>query len=278
MVWPVLWFCPCRSIYVPTLCTRIATDIWHDHGRSKRNCTSLDNSIWTLRELLKGIEIGFAGSAVAAVALLVFGTGFWTLSRQGTVLVQLMVLPALLCTVVVLGVGHHLWPRFYFFAFGFAALVSICGTMQLGQWAGRIFGLNMSARNFVGTALCGALILLSAISIPAVYGPKQDFEGALRFIEEVKSADDAVVTLGGTIFPYARLYKTDWESTRSLEMLNMIRSNVRRTWLLYTMPVHLEAKSPEIMRVVNREFEIVKEFYGTLGGGSIFVCRFIKSP
>jgi mannosyltransferase len=188
----------------------------------------------------------------------------------------LMVLPMLLCTVVVVSLGYSLWPRFFFFVFGFAVLVLISGTMQLGQWGGRIFSLDTKAKDFVGASLCAVLILLSAISIPPVYGPKQDFEGALQFIEEVKGADDAVVTIGATIFPYDRLYKTDWKSTRSLETLDMIRSSVQRTWLLYTMPVHLEAKSPEIWRAVNREFEIVKEFPGTLRGGRIFVCRFIK--
>lgn len=236
------------------------------------------NYVWTIGELLKGLEISFSGSAFAIVALSIFGIGLWKFAHEKPVFVPLVVLPMLLCTVVVVSLGYSLWPRFFFFIFGFAVLILISGTMQLGQWIGRFFGLDTRANNFVGTSLCAALIVLSAVSIPPVYGPKQDFEGALQFIEEVKSANDAVVTIGGAIFPYAKLYKTDWESTRSLETLNMIRSNVRRTWLLYTMPEHLNAKYPEVMSVVNREFEIVKKFHGTLGGGSIFVCRFVRPP
>ena len=42
------------------------------------------------------------------------------------------------------------------------------------------------------------------------------------------------------------------------------------------MPEHVNAKYPEIMSVVNREFEIEKRVHGTVGGGNIFVCRFTK--
>lgn len=235
------------------------------------------NPLWTLGELLKGLEISFSGTAFAIAALSVFGIGFWKFAREKPVFLPLMVLPILVCTVVAVSLRYSLWPRFFFFIFGFAVLVVISGTMQLGQWAAMIFRLDTRAKNLVGNSLCAVLIVVSAASIPPAYRPKQDFAGALQFVEKVRSADDAVVTIGGTIFPYTRLYKTGWESTRSLERLNMIRSNVRRTWLLYTMPEHVNAKYPEIMNVVNREFEVVKEFRGTVGGGNIFVCRFTKS-
>ena len=136
------------------------------------------NPIWTLGELLNGLEISFSGSAFAMAALSVFGIGLWKLAREKPVFVPLMLLPMLLCTVVVVSLGYSLWPRFFFFIFGFAVLVLISGTMQLGQWGGRIFGLDTRAKNFVGTSLCAVVILLSAVSIPRVYGPKQDFEGA----------------------------------------------------------------------------------------------------
>jgi len=89
--------------------------------------------------------------------------------------------------------------------------------------------------------------------------------------------DDAVLTVGLTVFPYERFYKAGWEKVTTLEEMNQARSRGARTWLVYTMPVVLQAAYPEIKAAIDAEFETVKKFSGTLNGGEIVVAR-AKSP
>jgi hypothetical protein len=39
------------------------------------------------------------------------------------------------------------------------------------------------------------------------------------------------------------------------------------------MPLHVQATYPEIMATLKRDFTVVKQFPGTLSGGTIYVCR-----
>jgi len=44
-------------------------------------------------------------------------------------------------------------------------------------------------------------------------------------------------------------------------------------WLIYTMPIHMRVYHPDIWGTIERDFERVKVFPGTLGGGELYVCR-----
>ena len=97
--------------------------------------------LWAFWEFAHAIQLGFAGSLAALAAFLVFGLGLWSFARTSPVIIALLIMPALLCAAVVVGMGHHLWPRLFFFSFGFAALIVIRGAMVLGKIMTRV--LNM---------------------------------------------------------------------------------------------------------------------------------------
>ena len=191
---------------------------------------------------------------------------------------QLLFIPPLLGATLVLLRGHHLWPRFFFFSFAFAVFVVVRGTVMVGERVARSLGIRSVGPTWVGTGLCILLILASAASVPFVFGPKQDYLGALKFVEAQREPADAVVTVGLASFPYKSLYQPAWEAVEHLETLNSIRARARRTWLLYTLPPVLEALYPSIMRSVQHDFRLVKEFHGTLQGGTVFVCRADSPP
>jgi hypothetical protein len=125
----------------------------------------------------------------------------------------------------------------------------------------------------MGTAFAAGLILISAVSLPRAYAPKQDFLAALKFIEAKKEPGDTVAMVGWVAFAYKNLYARDWQEVKTLAELDSIRSRSKHTWLLYTFPTHVRAVYPDIMRAINKDFEIVKQFPGTVGDGSIFVSR-----
>jgi mannosyltransferase len=229
--------------------------------------------LWAVLELIAAMRIGFAGMMAGAGALLVFGMGVWSFARTAPAVVLLMILPALACAAVVIAMGYHIWPRLFFFTFGFATLIVVRGAMVLGQKASELLKASPAGGVLLGTAFAAGLIVLSAVSLPRAYFPKQDFVAALNFIEAQKEPGDTIAMVGLVAFAYRNLYMRDWQEVKTLEELDSIRSRSKHMWLLYTFPTHVRAVYPDIMRAINKDFEIVKQFPGTIGDGSIFVSR-----
>lgn len=231
------------------------------------------NPLWTLFEFIRGLEIGFTGSIVAIAALAIFGAGFLTLLRKNSVIVQLLVIPTFIAAVVTLGLGHHLWPRIFFFAFGFAVIVVVHGVMLLSHTLIQFLHFDSRKAVPVGVILCSGLILISALSVPFVYGPKQDYEAAREFVEAQRRPGDAIVTVGLASVPYRLHYNVNWEEAETLKELNTIRSQAQRTWVIYTLSFQLYSLHPDIVDTIQRDFVIADEFHGTLGDGTIFVYK-----
>jgi hypothetical protein len=223
--------------------------------------------LWTVRELLHGFRLGLGGGVVVGLAGAVLVAGLIGYLRDRPVVAWLLVLPAALGSIVMIGLGHPTWPRFYFFVMGFGILVVVRGLFVAARSIGR---LNRHAEA-LATAACLGLIGLSAVKVPAAYGPKQDFARSRDFVETVRGVDDAVVTVGLAVFPFTRYYAPQWQAAATAAELDRIRAASRRTWVVYTFPVQMEAEHADILQVLDREFRQVRVFPGTLNGGSIFV-------
>jgi mannosyltransferase len=235
---------------------------------------SWKNPLWTLRELAQGINIGLSSSIVGLGALLLFGAGLVSYARLDYRLVVLLLVPCVVGAAVTLAVGHHLWPRFFFFAFGFGVLILVRGAMSIGKWAGNVVRFSGDRSALLGTLLSIALILVSGASMVFAYGPKQDYEGALAFVDSTKRPGDQTVAVDIAAFVYDTFYHTNWPAIGSLDELNMVRSSADRTWLIYTFPPVLQARQPDIMATIGQHFAIVKEFPGTVREGTVFVTLY----
>ncbi len=231
--------------------------------------------LWGVIEMARGMQLNFGafGAVGAVLALLVFASGLLSLARTHPAVVHLFVWPVVFCTVVKLGMGHYLWPRSFFFAMGLGALVVVRGTTVWAQAAVRYLRADARYALPARTALCAVAILVSALALPRAYGAKQDFVGAQTFVVEETMPGDRVVMVGWAAFPYTRLFGTEWQEIDSLAGLDAVRSEASRTWLLYTLPILTVEKYPEIMKSLQQDFEVVREFRGTLSGGEIVVCR-----
>ena len=229
--------------------------------------------LWTVLELARGMRVGITGGIVAVIGGVVFLTGLASFARRAPVLVVLLVAPPAVGAALVLGMGHPLWPRFFFFAFGFVLLVIVRGMTVVGGAVGSLLDVRAAVRPRLGMAMAIGLIVLSAASVPAAYAPKQDYQGALAFVEGAKEPGDAVVTVGLATFPYRNLFNVGWDAANSAEQLAQIRGRAKRTWVVYTIPLHLRFEHPDIMAVLDRDFSVVKRFSGSLNGGVLVVCR-----
>ena len=79
-------------------------------------------------------------------------------------------------------------------------------------------------------------------------------------------------------FAYRRYYAPDWPVVERRADIEAIQDRHQGVWLVYTLPVHLNAWVPEIWEMVQRDYDVVRVFPGTLGGGEIVVCRWRGKP
>jgi len=231
--------------------------------------------LWALQEAIRGLSFGSgAGLAAVLVAGIIALSGLVSYWRQERVVVGLMILPGVVTAAAMLAVGHNLWPRFFFFAVGFAFLLLVRGGFVLTEVTARRVLHNEPLGARVGGALAVLMVLVSAATVPAAYRlPKQDFAGAMRYVDENRGASYVVVTFGLTNLPYRDFYRREYRSIKGLAELNAIRSEGHPVWILYAFPIHAQAEYPDLWDTIQREFQTVRVFPGTLGGGEVYVAR-----
>ena len=228
-----------------------------------------------LMETLGGLSAsaGLGAVVMGGVILLVGLVSLWRTDRYA---VGLMVVPLLVTAVMVLSLWPiaHQQPRFFFFAIGFGLVFLTRGAMVWAATAARLWQRDARTEVRWGTALAGLMLLASAWSLrPAYLYPKQDFLGAMAFVDAERQPGDTVVTAGLAALPYQRYYGRNWPVVETPAQLDAVRAQGRRTWLLYTLPEFERWLHPEVWDVIQSDFTTVRVFHGTLGGGEIYVCR-----
>jgi hypothetical protein len=229
--------------------------------------------MWAILQFINGMQLGFNSMIVGGIALVVFVLGVVSYGRTCPALLQLLFIPVLTCGLLSIILGHHLWPRLFFFAIGFGALVAIRGIMVVAQSISLLVNISAAKAIKFGIMLCVSIIVAAGSAIPAAFAPKQDYQGARTFVEGNRAPGDAVVTLGLATFSYQKYLQTSWEEAPTLEALNVIRLRSKRTWVVYTFPPHMREVYPAIMSSLHRDFKVLKKFQGTLKNGAIVVCR-----
>jgi len=233
--------------------------------------TEWKNPLWTLSQFLQGLRVGFSTGLAGFIFLIVALFGLVSYWKTRPEFVGLLFLPPVFGAVVTVGIGHHLWPRFFFFTFGFAVLVVIRGVFAAANWISRKINSPKLRGDFLGSVLSVSLIVLSAFSMISAYGPKQDFGEALEFLERVSASNDQIVVVSLTSLPFRDYYQKDWTEIKSAGELEEITTQPGRTWLVYTFPEVLGSIYPDIMSMIRQDFSLVNEFPGTVQSGTIYV-------
>jgi mannosyltransferase len=228
--------------------------------------TAWKSPLWLVLETARGLSMGLPGGWMTlGVGVVVIAAGLVSFFRRSPLLLWLLIGPALVTATVILVQRHNLWPRFFFFSAGFALLIALRGGFAMAQVLFRARGPVL--------ATAGVLLAVaaSAAMLPRAWRPKQDFEGAARFMDRERSPEDAVVTVDLTDFPFRRWLGRNWETARSEAQLESIERGHRRTWVLYTFPVRLQVVQPDIWNRLTARYRTAAVFPGTLGGGAIVI-------
>ena len=222
--------------------------------------------LWFVAEATQGLARGAPGGWIGLlVAATVAGVGVVSYVRRSVPVALLLLVPGLVTAAVMLVTAHNLWPRLFFFAAGFAALIAVRGGFAV---AAAVFGARGPLVATVGAVAAGAA---SALTVPRIWVPKQDFGAARAFVEASRRPGDAVVTVDMTRLPYRDFYQTGWIAADSGTNLAALRPDSGRTWVLYTFPERLRAVDPALWDAIRCCFTEARRFPGTVEGGAIWV-------
>jgi hypothetical protein len=224
------------------------------------------NPVWLIAETLRGASRGLPGGWAGLLAGLVVATaGVLSLLRRSMTVTLVMVLPVVLTAAALVAMNHNLWPRFFFFAAGFAVLIAVRGMFALAR---RLPGRWAAAAPTIALVLAA---VASALTVPRAWAPKQDYAGALAMVERERAAGDGVAAAGLAAFAYESWLHAPVTVVDNVATLEAFEAGHARTWLLYAFPVHFEALHPDVWARVQREYRAVATFPGTVAGGTVHV-------
>lgn len=225
---------------------------------------------WMLREgarvLAQGVPGGLITVGAAAVVLLVGIASYWHQSRLTTLL---MYTPVAITFVAIVAARHNLWPRFFFFAAGFFVLAALRGGFVLVRWVVRWRPERVAIAGASGVAL------LSLMTVPRAWQPKQQFRAAYEFVEAERRPGDEVVAIDDVFFVYLlRGWGPGWRHLTDLAMLSEMERSAGRTWVVYTLPARVRALTPELYQHLEApRYQVVRVYPASVGGGEIHILR-----
>ncbi len=234
--------------------------------------TAWKSPFWLVTEMLavlaRGIPGGYLGLAVVAGIGL---TGVVRYAKEKPVALGLFVLPGVVTVAAIVALKHNLWPRFFFFLAGFILLVGVRGWFAVAGWAGKY------ARPL---QLAGAAVAVLALGSTAgrAWGPKQQYEEAVAFVEAQAAPGDVAATVDLTNYPVHRWLGRDWPELTTDTSLAALERPGRRTWVLTTFPIRLVAEAPGVVTRLAERYDTVRVFPGTISGGDIVVLGSRPAP
>ena len=223
--------------------------------------------VWMFTEGLRVLSSGIPGGlAAVAVVFVIIGAGVASYWRRSVVITTVMLLPAVVTGAAVMVLSHNLWPRFFFFSAGFAVLIAVRGGFA-------VVHAIVPGRASVPVSVGGALLVAAAslMTVPRAWLPKQDFGGAMSFVDAHRGPADVVAVSDMSSYVYGRYYHLPWTTVTSASELAQVETRGTRTWMVLTFPVRIETGEPSLWARLSDSYRTVARFPGTVGGGDLYV-------
>lgn len=267
-------------LYAPML-SQVVDFFLHRPSAMRGISTPLWAFVETLRVLLLGVGVQtvLLGGVVLVAGMVVLLAGVRSVWQSNRLAALLFVVPVLTTIAGALFGRGTMYPRFFFFMAGIAAIVLVRGLVVSVEWtaarlrpvAPRLQGRPLARRVTL------AVIVVSAAGLPLNYRfPKQDFGGAMRYVLAEQRDADRVAFAGVPGEPFRVLYGLAWPTLTQASQLEG-SGPTGRTWVIYTFPRYLERSAPELADRLRRECRTQRVFRGTVGGGDIVVCT-VEAP
>jgi len=241
------------------------TRFFFDHVNPYAAPAEWSSPLWTAAEAARSLGFGLVpGLAALAAGLALAAIGARKLYGRDREAACIAVVPAALCAVVLVAMGRNLWPRSFFFAAGFLALLGAEGFLALVD---RILPR-------IADALAAAAVVVWLTLLPPIWKlPKQDFAGARDFAIAARAEREKVLTVGLASFPYESYYGGGFTPVDSREELERELAGGREALVITTLPVYLRSRRPEIARILEERGTEISRFRGSVGDGDVVVMR-----
>ena len=235
--------------------------------------TEWRNPLWLFNEAFRSMGIGTTVGWIGLLFVLSGGlVAIYLYMKHDWVFVLLAILPGLLLGITMLALGRNLWPRMFLNELGFVMIFIVMTLLYISDYLRQ--RIKPEAYKLIADIPVVLFTVALLSGLPKVYQyPKQDFSGARDFVKQNITAYDSVagVHMAGRMF---RLYyEKQWPEINSIEELNDIKAKQGHTWILYTLPRHIKATKPALYETLQRDFDLIKVFPGTLGDGNLIVMR-----
>ena len=231
------------------------------------------NPLWALGEVVRGLQIGFAGGGVVAVSAVIFSVGFVWFLRHRPAVAVLFAVPVVLGIVLMVSIGYTLFPRFFFFAMGFGVVIVMQGAAQTGAFLSHLLHVPARRAALLPLLLCAGIVASQLPSLRWVHLRKQNYEDAIALVQKQMQPGDTVAAVGIADFPLNKYYRLGWETVMNNQELTRLEGRKKTVWLVYTMPLHAKVSYPGILARIGKDYELVKSFHGSLHGGEVVVAR-----
>jgi 4-amino-4-deoxy-L-arabinose transferase-like glycosyltransferase len=254
------------------------------------NPEGMTSPAWAVDGAFPLLGLGFGdavgiGVVALALAAALGGVGVLSYARQSLRTFLLLGLPAIATLFGALAARRPLYPRVSFLLVGFALLIGVRGTFATAAWLARRLRWSDAGGHRLGASMAALIVVLSGLSVPRNWRlPKQDFVGAMAYIEREASGGDAIAVADVTAEIYGKYYRKPWAALRSVADLEAMRAAAPRgsvstargqVWVTYSFPQSLERFDATLAGYLSRECtrDRVRTFLGTVSGGDITVCR-----
>jgi len=240
--------------------------------------------VWALIESLRVLALGFGagklllGGVVVAAGGVIFLAGVVSYGRQRPEALALFLMPGLTILAGALAARGTMYPRFFFALAGPALLIAVRGIVVATHWITERFPARPGAGTRLATVALGGLAVLSLLSLSLNYRhPKQDFGGAVAFVEANRATGDAAAVTGVATFAVRDYLGRDWPTLDDAGALEQLRRS-GPVWLVWTFPRYLERTAPALLATLVAECPEAARFPGTIGGGDVHACRLEPLP
>ena len=243
-------------------------------------------SVEFIQEIIRGTTVGFSpGLLLGAVPfLLVAALGLFLMTRRLWLLPLTLLIPTALIALYVVARGLTVSPRFFLLGLPLAIICAVAGMIGVAGGVGKVLNKSATATAAISVTL---ILLVSAASMaslrPYYANPKQNYRGAIGYLEEIRRPGDVVVPI--YLADWGYLYYgeqwglesgRDYFSIRSMEAFEAILADhcPDRVFLVTTFHRGLRLDFPEIYERIEREWEVIRTFPGTMGDGAVSIWRY----
>jgi hypothetical protein len=228
--------------------------------------------LWTIVETLK--SFGVVGYAVPlALAFAAIGVARTLRAAPWMATPYLIQIP--LTLFILMALSMRVWPRYFFIDIGFLTAAVVIGAFAFAEFFARRASAARALKISPNALKAAGFAVMAAASVPLLVRnyetPKQDFDGALAYIESERRGADRVATLGLANVYFNDFRRLDWPQVATTA--DLLPPLDGRLWVVAAFPSHAAAHFPREIEVLALDFEEARRFKGTLSGGDVIVYR-----